>query len=45
MLRIEGVIDELYDVVCLPGVKRATSIGFVTDETRILGEDRVEVRT
>jgi uncharacterized protein (TIGR03032 family) len=33
-LRIEGIIDELYDVVSLPGVQRATSIGFVTDEIR-----------
>lgn len=33
-LRIEGIIEELYDVVCLPGVRRPTSIGFVTDEIR-----------
>jgi uncharacterized protein (TIGR03032 family) len=33
-LRIEGVIEELYDVVALPGVQRPTSVGFVTDEIR-----------
>jgi uncharacterized protein (TIGR03032 family) len=33
-LRIEGVIEELYDVVVLPGVMRPTAIGFVTDEIR-----------
>lgn len=33
-LRIEGIIEELYDVVVLPGVRRATAIGFVTDEIR-----------
>ncbi len=33
-LRIEGVIEELYDVVVMPGVRRPTAIGFVTDEIR-----------
>ncbi len=33
-LRVEGIIEELYDVVVLPGVRRATAIGFVTDEIR-----------
>jgi len=33
-LRIEGIIEELYDVVALPGVRRPTAIGFVTDEIR-----------
>jgi uncharacterized protein (TIGR03032 family) len=33
-LRIEGVVEELYDVVALPGVKRPASIGFKTDEIR-----------
>jgi hypothetical protein len=33
-LRIEGIIEELYDVVVLPGVTRPTAIGFVTDEIR-----------
>jgi len=33
-LRIEGVIEELYDVVTIPGVRRPTAIGFVSDEIR-----------
>ena len=33
-LRIEGIIEELYDVVILPSVRRPTAIGFVTDEIR-----------
>jgi uncharacterized protein (TIGR03032 family) len=33
-LRVEGIIEELYDVVILPEVRRATAIGFVTDEIR-----------
>ena len=33
-MRVEGVIEELYDVVVLPGVRRPTAIGFVTDEIR-----------
>lgn len=33
-LRIEGVIEELYDVVVLPGVQRPMSIGFRSDEIR-----------
>ena len=33
-LRVEGIIEELYDVVVLPDVRRATAIGFVTDEIR-----------
>ena len=31
-LRIEGLIEELYDVCALPGVKRPMAIGFMTDE-------------
>ena len=31
-LRIEGVVQELYDVVALPGVVRPMAIGFKTDE-------------
>lgn len=31
-LRIEGIVEELYDVVALPGVKRPMAIGFQTDE-------------
>ena len=33
-LRIEGVVDELYDVVALPGVRRPMALGFKTDEIR-----------
>lgn len=33
-LRMEGLIEELYDVVALPGVRRAQAIGFQTDEVR-----------
>lgn len=33
-LRIEGVVQELYDVSVLPGVKRPMAIGFMTDEIR-----------
>ena len=31
-LRIEGVVEELYDVCVLPGVKRPMAIGFLSDE-------------
>jgi len=31
-LRIEGVVNELYDVAVLPGVQRPTALGFKTDE-------------
>lgn len=33
-LRIEGIVQELYDVVALPGVRRPTALGFKTDEIR-----------
>ncbi|MBD1806731.1 TIGR03032 family protein [Microcoleus sp. FACHB-SPT15] len=33
-LRIEGVVEELYDVQVLPGVRRPMAIGFRTDEIR-----------
>ncbi|MCB1743348.1 MAG: TIGR03032 family protein, partial [Gammaproteobacteria bacterium] len=33
-LRIEGVIDELYDVAVLPGVRRPMAIGLQSDEIR-----------
>ena len=33
-LRIEGVVEELYDVVVLPGVRRPMAIGLKTDEIR-----------
>ena len=35
-LRIEGVVEELYDVQVLPGVRRPMAIGFKTDEIRRL---------
>ena len=31
-LRIDGVVQELYDVIALPGVVRPMVIGFQTDE-------------
>jgi uncharacterized protein (TIGR03032 family) len=33
-LRIEGVVEELYDVVTLPHVQRPMALGFKTDEIR-----------
>ncbi len=37
-LRIEGVVDELYDVITLPNVQRPMALGFKTDEiNRIIG--------
>jgi uncharacterized protein (TIGR03032 family) len=33
-LRASGVVEELYDVVALPGVVRPTALGFKTDEIR-----------
>jgi uncharacterized protein (TIGR03032 family) len=33
-LRLEGVVEELYDVVALPGVRRPMALGFKTDEIR-----------
>lgn len=33
-LRIEGVVEELYDVIALPGVIRPMALGFKTDEIR-----------
>lgn len=33
-LRIEGVVEELYDVVALPGVRRPMALGFKSDEIR-----------
>ncbi|KAF0163262.1 MAG: hypothetical protein FD157_3260 [Rhodocyclaceae bacterium] len=33
-VRFEGVVDELYDVVALPGVRRPMALGFKTDEIR-----------
>jgi uncharacterized protein (TIGR03032 family) len=33
-LRIEGIVEELYDVVVLPRVRRPMAFGFKTDEIR-----------
>lgn len=33
-LRVEGIVEELYDVAILPGVRRPMAIGFITDEIR-----------
>lgn len=33
-LRMEGIVDELYDVVALPEVHRPMALGFKTDEIR-----------
>lgn len=33
-LRIEGVVRELFDVAFLPGVRRPSAIGFMTDEVK-----------
>lgn len=33
-LRIEGVVEELYDVIVLPGVRRPQAVGFKSDEIR-----------
>ncbi|MFM9968872.1 MAG: DUF4915 domain-containing protein [Burkholderiales bacterium] len=30
-VRIEGVVEELYDVVALPGARRPMALGFKTD--------------
>ncbi|MEO5334844.1 MAG: TIGR03032 family protein, partial [Magnetococcus sp. YQC-5] len=31
-LRVEGVVNELYDIITLPGVRRPMALGFKTDE-------------
>lgn len=33
-LRMEGIVDELYDVVTLPGIRQPMALGFKTDEIR-----------
>ncbi|WP_297324983.1 TIGR03032 family protein [Nitrosomonas sp.] len=33
-LRMEGVVEELYDVIALPNVRRPMALGFKTDEIR-----------
>ena len=35
-VRLEGVVRELYDVAVIPSVKRASLIGFKTDEVRFV---------
>ena len=35
-IRFEGVVQELYDVIALPGVRNPSLIGFVSDEIRRL---------
>jgi uncharacterized protein (TIGR03032 family) len=35
-MRLDGMVDELYDVVALPGVQRPMALGFQTDEIRRL---------
>jgi len=42
-LKIEGIVEELYDVVALPEVRRPMALGFKTDEIRhmlIVGEEK-----
>jgi hypothetical protein len=33
-MRMEGAVQELYDVVVLPKIRRPMAIGFVSDEIR-----------
>jgi len=33
-LRLEGIVNELYDVIALPGLARPMMIGFKNEETR-----------
>lgn len=33
-IRMEGVVEELYDVLALPGIRRPMALGFKTDEIR-----------
>lgn len=35
-IRFEGMVDEIYDVITLPGVRNPSLIGFVSDEIRRL---------
>jgi Ca2+-binding RTX toxin-like protein len=34
LIKIDGIVEELYDVVALPGVRRPMALGFKTDEIR-----------
>ena len=47
-LRIDGSIQELYDVVGMPGVRRPKALGFLTDEIdhniSFPGDDVIHVR-
>jgi hypothetical protein len=33
-LRLDGIVDELYDVPILPGARRPMAVGLKTDEIR-----------
>ena len=44
-LRLEGTVQELYDVVALPGVQRPKALGFQTDEIQNTVTARVENQT
>ncbi|MEM7238806.1 MAG: DUF4915 domain-containing protein, partial [Pseudomonadota bacterium] len=35
-LDIEGVVEELYDVAVLPGIRRPMALGFKTNEIRFM---------
>jgi hypothetical protein len=35
-IRFEGLVEEIYDVITLPGVRNPSLIGFVSDEIRRL---------
>jgi uncharacterized protein (TIGR03032 family) len=42
-IRLEGVVQELYDVAAFPGIRNAALIGFKTDEiTRVISMDERE---
>lgn len=40
-LRIEGVVEELYDVIALPGVRRPMALGFRTRRDQARDPDRI----
>ena len=33
-MRLDGVVNELYDVAALPGIRRPMALGFKSDEIR-----------
>lgn len=42
-LKIDGIVEELYDVVALPGIRRPMALGFKSDEiqhTILVGEEK-----